>query len=118
MNKLWKFVLIGTAFGLAMSGSAQAKNNLRLSTVVNKPHPWIETAEFMASEVSKRTNGEVTIDIFPGGALGKDQTAIDEMRMGSIDFVLGSVQNAPPSSPNIRSSASATCSTTSIPSAR
>ena len=90
--------VIGAALGLglAISGSAQAKSELRLSTVVNKPHPWIEAAEYMASEVAKRTGGEIKVNVFPGGALGKDQTAIDEMRMGTVDFVIGSTQNAAP----------------------
>ena len=96
MHVFWKTLAAVSAIAVVSSGSAQAKQILRLSTVVNKPHPWIEASNFMAAEIAKRTGGQVQIDVFPGGALGKDQTAIDEMRMGTVDFVIGSVQNAAP----------------------
>lgn len=68
--------------------------NLRLSTVVNPPHPWIEMAEFFAEEVEARTDGNVTISVYPSAQLGNDETTIDEMRTGTIDFVIGGAQNA------------------------
>lgn len=74
--------------------AAAAKYDLRLATVVKAPHPWLVGAEFMAEEMRKRTNGEVEIKIFDGGSLGNDKTAIDQMRLGAIDFVVGGTTNA------------------------
>lgn len=76
---------------------AQAEDkeySLRLSTVVNPPHPWIEMAEFFAEEVEKRTDGKVKVTVYPSAQLGNDETTIDEMRTGTIDFVVGGAQNA------------------------
>lgn len=84
---------VGLVSTVAATG-AQAAFDLKLSTVVNAPHPWIEAAEWMAKDVAEKTNGEVKITIFPGGALGKDATAIDQMRLGSVDFVIGGTTNA------------------------
>ena len=67
---------------------------LRLATVVSPPHPWINMAEFFAEEVEKRTDGNVKVSIHHSGSLGDDETTIDEMRLGTIDFVIGGTQNA------------------------
>ncbi|MCG8509699.1 MAG: TRAP transporter substrate-binding protein, partial [Rhodospirillales bacterium] len=85
-----------TAIGLSATAASAEQFNLRLSTVVNSPHPWVVATEWMAKEVEKQTNGDVMIKVFAGGALGKDQTAIDQMRLGAIDFVVGGTTNAAP----------------------
>lgn len=38
--------------------------------------------------------GNETISIHHSGSLGDDETTIDEMRLGTIDFVIGGTQNA------------------------
>lgn len=93
-----KKLMLGAAsiavLALASTGAFAAKYDLRLSTVVNAPHPWIESAEMFAKEVNEKTNGEVEVTIFPGAQLGKDAAAIDQMRMGTVDFVIGGTTNA------------------------
>ena len=88
----------GAALGLSLAaGSAAAQEfDLRLATVVNAPHPWIDMAEFFAEEIAERTDGAVAVSVFPGGSLGDDATAIDEMRVGTVDFTIGGTQNAAP----------------------
>lgn len=51
-------------------------------------------AEFFAQEVESHTNGDVTVRIYHSRSLGDDEIAIDEMRIGTIDFVIGGVANA------------------------
>lgn len=67
---------------------------LRLATVVSPPHPWVDMAEFFKEEVEARTDGNVEINIHHSGSLGDDETTIDEMRLGTVDFVIGGTQNA------------------------
>ncbi|WP_096200757.1 TRAP transporter substrate-binding protein [Bacillus sp. FJAT-45350] len=69
---------------------------LTLATVVSPPHPWIDMAESFAEEVAEKTNGDVKVTIHHTGTLGNDESAIDEMRLGTVDFVIGGVQNAAP----------------------
>lgn len=66
---------------------------LKLATVVNPPHQWIDMGEFFAEEVAKRTDGKVKVTVYPSGQLGSDETTVDEMRTGTIDFVIGGTQN-------------------------
>ncbi len=69
---------------------------LRLGTVVSPPHPWIDMAEFFADELEARTDGHVTVNISHSGAIGDDEEMIDEMRIGTVDFVIGGASNAIP----------------------
>ncbi|MTI16471.1 TRAP transporter substrate-binding protein [Rhodobacteraceae bacterium RKSG542] len=94
MKKLLATLAATTVLSVAASGAFAAKYELRLSTVVNDPHPWTEAAFQMAKEVEEKTKGEVKITVFEGGSLGSDAAAIDQMRMGSVDFVVGGTTNA------------------------
>ena len=76
------------------SGSTDEKFDLRIATVVSPPHPWVDMAEYFAEEVEDRTNGNVTVSIHHSGSLGDDETTIDELRLGTVDFVIGGTQNA------------------------
>src|SRR5690625_242392 len=69
---------------------------LRLATVVNPPHPWVDAGEFFAEEVEERTNGNVKVSIHHSATLGDDEGIIDELQLGTIDFILGGAQNAAP----------------------
>lgn len=66
---------------------------LKLATVVTAPHQWIDMAEFFKEEVAKRTDDKVKVTIYPSGQLGSDETTIDEMRNGTLDFIIGGTQN-------------------------
>lgn len=94
MKKALASAAFAAALGL-MLGNAEAQT-LRLATVVNAPHPWIDAAEALKAEVEAKTDGRVTVEIFPGGSLGNDQTVIDEMRIGTVDLIIGGTQNASP----------------------
>jgi len=69
---------------------------LRLATVVNPPHPWVDAGEFFAEEVEERTDGNVKVSIHHSATLGDDEGIIDELQLGTIDFILGGAQNAAP----------------------
>lgn len=75
---------------LVAAAPAQAKTyKLRAATVVSPEHPWITGLQFMAKELDARSNGEVKLSIAHSSVLGNDQTTVDEMRMGTIDMVVG-----------------------------
>ncbi|KAA5605309.1 DctP family TRAP transporter solute-binding subunit [Roseospira marina] len=50
-------------------------------------------AEHFADEVAKRTDGEVTVKIFPHGQLGNDQQMISGTRSGIVDIVMSGLNN-------------------------
>jgi len=61
------------ALARAASTSVNARaTELKLAHFVAPTHPYHPVFQWLASEVSKETNGALTIRIFPGGELGAD----------------------------------------------
>lgn len=93
-TRLTQFTLLSAATLLAASPALAQK--LRLATVVSAPHPWVDAAEAFKAEVEEATDQRITVELFPGGQLGNDQTVVDEIRIGTTDMIIGGVQNMAP----------------------
>ncbi len=50
-------------------------------------HPWTDVGQMIADEVWRRSNGRMKITLFPAGSLGTQAEAIDQLRVGSLDFL-------------------------------
>jgi TRAP-type transport system periplasmic protein len=89
------------AAGGVPSGGAQAqdyKAEYTVSTVVGAPFPWGLGAERWAELVAERTDGRITMKVYPGAQLVQgDQTKeFTAMRQGIIDMAVGSTINWSP----------------------
>lgn len=85
---------LGLASALALSGlAAQAQTTLRFAHPVPETDLQHTMAVFFAEQVAARTNGAVTVQIFPQGQLGNDSAMIDGARSGIIDIVLVGLNN-------------------------
>lgn len=76
-------------FGLAEVVLAKPAITLRLGhehTAVGPPH---EACIKFAEVVGELTNGEVKVNVFPGGALGKERQMYEAIQAGSLDFMFG-----------------------------
>lgn len=106
-------ILFGV-FALLMAGSLSAGGtsesaqpaagqtyNLRMASVVNAPHPWFDAANYLIQEMAAKTNNAVQIKIFGGGQLGTDQSTFEDMRVGTLDMVMGGATTATPSVPEL-----------------
>jgi tripartite ATP-independent transporter DctP family solute receptor len=94
MRKIITAVFSGL-LSLAMSGSfANAQTVLRLSTQVAAPHPFIDVAEYFKAEVEKRSKGLLQVKLFPNASLGKDPAVINELKLGTVDLMISSTNNA------------------------
>lgn len=100
MNRMMG-ALAACAVAAGLAGTADAET-LRLSTQGNPPHPWLDAAETLKAEVEGATDGRIEIEIFPGATLGRDATALDEMRLGTIDLLIGGTQEATPFFPEFQ----------------
>ncbi len=84
----------GLLGGAVLAASAATAQEIRVATVVSAPHPWIDAAEVFKEEVEAHT--DYTVEIYPGGQLGDDETVVDEMRIGTVDVTIGGVGNISP----------------------
>jgi TRAP-type transport system periplasmic protein len=92
MKHLFKAIGLASALAFAAMG-AQAQTELKLA------HPAPDTdlqhtmSLFFKEQVEARTNGSVTVTIFPQGQLGNDAAMIDGARSGIIDIALSGLNN-------------------------
>ena len=82
------------AAALAASLSAQA-HELSVSTVLSDAFPWGQAAEKWAELVEERTEGELTLRVYPDAQLvdGVQTREFSAMRSGLIDMAVGSTIN-------------------------
>ncbi len=69
---------------------------IKIATVMSGEHAWVKMADYMAEELAARSNGAFEVTVASGGQLGNDETTIDDMRLGTLDIVIGGTQNAAP----------------------
>jgi TRAP-type transport system periplasmic protein len=89
------------AASLIAAGPAAAqthKPEYKVSTVLGAPFPWGLMAERWVQLVKERSNGRITMKVYPGSQLvGGDQTKeFTAMRQGVIDMAVGSTINWSP----------------------
>ncbi len=99
MNKLVHSTLIlGFTLGLTSSVFASEFSDmdpvtLRLAHVVNEQDGFHIAAVKFQELVSERTEGAVTIDIYPNASLGDERTLLEGMQIGTVD--MGVITNGP-----------------------
>ena len=91
MNLL-KTLSLASAFALA-AFSAQAQTELKLAHAAPDTDLQQTLSLFFKEQVEARTNGSVTVSIFPQGQLGNDAAMIDGARSGIIDIAMSGLNN-------------------------
>lgn len=82
--------------GWTIPAAAQSyKSEYKLSTVLARPSPWGVGAERWAELVTERTQGRITVRVFPGPSLvGGNQTMeFGALRQGAIDMAVSGTNN-------------------------
>jgi tripartite ATP-independent transporter DctP family solute receptor len=75
-------VLFGAAiFGMPAAAFAQAQ--LNVNTALSRDDPIYKGLERMRDKVAERSKGQLTIRIFPGSQLGKDEDVLEQARAGA-----------------------------------
>ena len=79
-------VMVAAAASLAFAGASQAETVLKLGHQNNPGHSIAEGADKFAELVSKKTNGEVKINVFPSAQLGRLAELWSGVKIGSIEL--------------------------------
>lgn len=70
---------------LTASAPVLAKE-LRLGMITPPQHIWTQTAERFAENVAERSDGELTVALFPAGQLGDESAMFAQMESGLLDM--------------------------------
>src|SRR5210317_1450213 len=67
-------------------GCAQTKNHkvLKLAHGLDPSHPVHKGMVFMAERLKEKSEGKLTIDIYPSGQLGSEQQCVELLQIGSL----------------------------------
>ncbi|MBM7706053.1 TRAP transporter substrate-binding protein [Chryseomicrobium aureum] len=97
MKKLrWVSVLAASALFLGACGSDSSSSGeegvesvtWKLGHLADENHIWHKTAEEFASLVEEKTDGSITINIYPSNSLGGETDTINAISAGTADMVI------------------------------
>lgn len=73
-----------TAFILSGCDSEQHTTVIKLAHVLDINHPVHKGMVFMAEKVAEKSQGQMRVDIYPGGQLGGERDLIELLQIGSL----------------------------------
>lgn len=82
------FGVLGAASVLAALTTPAFAVELKLAHYAPVDHPATKASMMMADAVAKRTNGAVTIKVFPANQLGDGNEVLEQQMRGAIDITL------------------------------
>lgn len=99
LHKLVMPVAVSAA-SLALSGHAMAETwKMALGDAAGGTQYELGTT--FATLLEEKTNGEVTVDLFPNGQLGSEQDTVNDASMGMLDLSILAINNITPFSPTV-----------------
>lgn len=76
--------IAATAVLATLPGALLAQDvTIRLAHVLPETHNWHRAAEGFSAEVAEKTDGRVSIEIFPSGQLGSEKEVVEGLQFGS-----------------------------------
>ncbi len=88
-----KLIVMLVTMMLVASASVGMAIELKLAHAAPETDLQQELSKFFAEKIKERTNGEVTVRIYPHGQLGNDQQMITGVRSGIIDIEMSGLNN-------------------------
>ncbi|WP_371348617.1 TRAP transporter substrate-binding protein [Ancylobacter sp. IITR112] len=102
--KTLKLAVLAATSALALAAApapalAQDVLNLKLGHIQSEQDLWHLGAQKFKEELEKRSNGTITLTIYPNSTLGGDRDLVEGMQMGTVDFglIAGVLGNFAPS---------------------
>lgn len=79
-------ILLMCVLVLSFGGPAAAKMTLKLGMVAPPTHPQAKANLAFAEYIKAKTNGEITVDVFPMGQLGGERSMVEQVQGGTLDM--------------------------------
>ncbi|MDH1263147.1 DctP family TRAP transporter solute-binding subunit [Pseudomonas sp. GD03944] len=100
LNRFFTALAVTAAFGASFAAQAREYS---VSTVLSDAFPWGQAAQKWADLVNERSEGRITLRVYPNAQLvAGDQTKeFSAMRSGLIDMAVGSTINWSPQVPEL-----------------
>lgn len=96
------FVYIGLLFTLNSCQEASETKEIKLAHSLDITHSVHIAMEYMAERVSEKSDGKLTIDIYPSGQLGSEREALELLQIGSLGMTKVSAATLESFAPNFK----------------
>ncbi|MFQ3789362.1 C4-dicarboxylate TRAP transporter substrate-binding protein [Halomonas sp. A29] len=84
-----KITVLAAAISLAATANlAQAAYQLNLSSALSAQDPIVQAMEEASQTIAARSDGELTVRVFPNSQLGSDEDVVEQIRSGANVAVL------------------------------
>jgi len=85
--KYWSLALLACVLILSGCGSQGKVKVLKLAHVLDASHPVSKGMDHLAEKLAEISNGQLTMDIYPGGQLGSSEREyVESLQIGSLDM--------------------------------
>ncbi|MHB0776834.1 C4-dicarboxylate TRAP transporter substrate-binding protein [Halomonas sp. WWR20] len=81
-------LLLPAAALILASNPASAAYELNLSSALNAQDPIVQAMESAKQSIEERSDGELTLNIFPNSQLGSDEDVVEQIRSGANIAIL------------------------------
>lgn len=79
-------VLIGLVVGVGQASAQESESHtLKIATLAPKGSSWMKSFEAAKRQIKKKTDGKVTLKLYPGGVMGDESAMVRKMRTGQLD---------------------------------
>lgn len=91
--------LVALALGFGGIGNATANTVLKAGHAASTSNTGHKALEFVANELKEKTDGRITLEIFPNSQLGSERELVESIQLGNVDMtfissaVLGAFNN-------------------------
>jgi tripartite ATP-independent transporter DctP family solute receptor len=89
-------LILVAIMALVLAGGIPAESqefNLKMTTVVKAPHPWISSGQYIQKALKEKSGGKITLTLYDGGRLGSDEVTLTSLRDGTVDLYVGGSGN-------------------------
>ncbi|NND31817.1 MAG: TRAP transporter substrate-binding protein [Saprospiraceae bacterium] len=96
------FLLFTTAIILSSCGATSSVKVIKLAHGLDIAHPVHKGMVFMAEELTRISNGQMKMEIYPGEQLGSERQLLELLQIGSVDITKVSASAVENFVPNLR----------------
>ena len=90
LKSAWAGLLLSGMMTLSSTGQAADihENTIKFALVQQKDNHWGAGAEKFAELVKQKSDGKITIKLFPGGTLGGDIAMLSSLQGGTVEMTM------------------------------
>jgi len=80
--------LVASGLGIGAAAAEMPEMTLKFGHPYNETHPLAQGAQMFADTVKEKSDGNITIEVFPNSTIGSSRDLVESLQIGAVDFAL------------------------------